>query len=263
MLLRSLVPYAAYFPDFLTPPVEGVTAGLGEGIDRVLATPRGRLRSELSLLAAAGGNPFSGAALARGDVEALTQLGGGLRVYFEAFLEPVWGRVGVVVGADVAWRSRVLVMGGTRALLGSFGLMARWQAPVLEVDYPVERDLYLQGRGLLLVPSYFCWRRPVGLVDVSLRPVLVYPADKSLAGSSASGFALAQLLGSTRAALLHEAAVRECGTTSELAGAVGVSLPSGSQQLAVLREAGLVSSRRAGRHVLHVVTPLGMRLLEG
>ncbi|MFD1271279.1 hypothetical protein ACFQ51_02890 [Streptomyces kaempferi] len=57
-------------------------------------------------------------------------------------------------------RSRALLDGGTQALLEGLRPMARWNAPVLEVNYPVERDLYLDGRGLLLVPSYFCWRLP-------------------------------------------------------------------------------------------------------
>ncbi|MEV0219308.1 helix-turn-helix domain-containing protein [Streptomyces sp. NPDC050704] len=262
--LRSLVPHSAYIPDFLTPPVEGESVSLRDGIDRVLLTPRRQLRHELGLLASSGTKPFAGPALARGDVTALRQLGGWLRSYHDAFLEPVRSRIGAAVSADVAWRSRALVTGGTRALLDTFRPMAVWRPPVLEVDYPVERDLHLAGRGLLLVPSYFCWRRPITLVDVSMRPVLVYPVDKTVVPASATGPApLTGLLGPTRAALLHEAAARECGTTSELAAAVGVSLPSGSQQLAVLREAGLLTSRRAGKHVLHSATPLGLRLLGG
>jgi DNA-binding transcriptional ArsR family regulator len=50
-------------------------------------------------------------------------------------------------------------------------------------------------------------------------------------------------------------------STSTLAGTVLVSLPSVSQQLTVLREAGLVTSHRDGKYVLHSVTPLGLRLL--
>lgn len=260
--LRSLVPYAAYFPDFLTPPVEGDGVGLRDGIERVLATPRRQLHREIALLAASGGRPAAGAALARGDVSALKQLGSGLRAYDEAFLAPARSRIGTAVGADLAWRTRALVTGGTRALLATFRPMAVWRPPVLEVDYPVGRDLHLEGRGLLLVPSYFCWRRPITLVDASLRPVLVYPADKTVLPAPATDFAaLTGLVGTTRAALLHEAAARECGTTSELAVAVGVSLPTASQQLAVLREAGLLTTRRVGRHVLHAVTVLGLRLL--
>jgi DNA-binding transcriptional ArsR family regulator len=261
-VLHSMVPLATYIPDFLTPPVEGESVSLAAGIDRVLATPRHRLREDLGLLTAAGGSPFAGAALARGDTEALTLLGGILRAYHEAFLAPAWDRIDAVVRTDVTRRSRALMTGGTRALLDTLRPMAVWQPPVLEVDYPVDRDLRLEGRGLLLVPSYFCWRRPITLVDATLRPVLVYPADKTVLPASAGGAAeLARLLGPTRAALLQEAAALDCGTTSELAVAVGVSLPSASQQLTVLREAGLLTSRREGKYVLHTTTALGRRLL--
>jgi len=40
---------------------------------------------------------------------------------------------------------------------------------------------------------------------------------------------------------------------------VVVSVPSASRQLAVLREAGLVTSRRDGKCVLHSVTALALR----
>ncbi|MEV0254052.1 winged helix-turn-helix domain-containing protein [Streptomyces sp. NPDC050732] len=259
--LSSLVPRAAYFPDFLTPPVEGGPPELREGVDRVLATPRRRLRHELALLSASGGRPWAGAELARGDTTALTALGGNLRTYHREFIAPVWRHIDAATATDRALRTRALVDGGTRALLDSLRPMAVWEPPVLTVDYPVEYDLRLQGRGLLLVPSYFCWRRPITLADSELRPVLIYPVDKTPPWSTASPASLARLLGPTRAALLYEAAVLACPTTSELAHATGVSLPSVSQQLAVLREGGLIASRRDGKRVLHTATPLGHQLL--
>ncbi|EPJ38678.1 hypothetical protein STAFG_4234 [Streptomyces afghaniensis 772] len=259
--LFSLVPRAAYFPDFLTPPVEDGPDDLQTGIDRVLATPRRRLRQELTLLTASGGRPWAGAALARGDVTALTALGGKLRTYHQEFIAPLWNRISAATAADLALRTRALVDGGTRALLNSLRPMAVWEPPVLTVDYPVERELHLQGRGLLLVPSYFCWRRPITLADGQLRPVLIYPVDKTHSTPATSTASLARLLGPTRAALLYEAATLTCPTTSELADTTGVSLPSVSQQLAVLRNSGLITSRRDGKRALHTATPLGRRLL--
>ncbi|MEU8887915.1 helix-turn-helix domain-containing protein [Streptomyces sp. NPDC048442] len=261
--LRTLVPRAAYFPDFLTPPGEDGPDALHSGIDRVLATPRRRLRHELALLSASGGRPWAGAELARGDVTTLNVLGRNLRTYHREFIAPLGNRIGAATAADLALRTRALVDGGTQALLNGLRPMAVWEPPVLTVDYPVERDLHLHGRGLLLVPSYFCWRRPISLADDQLRPVLVYPVDKSPLPSAASTASLSRLLGPTRAALLSETAALTCATTSELADATGVSLPSVSQQLAVLRDGGLVMSRRDGKRVLHTATPLGRRLLDG
>ncbi|MEU6352697.1 DUF5937 family protein [Streptomyces sp. NPDC047072] len=262
-LLCDLVPpRCSYFPDFLTPAPAPDTGGLRAGVDRVLSTPRGRLRDELGLLVDHSRPPAEADALGRGEVAALKWLGGSLLTYHELFLGPVWQRVETAVASDVARRSRAMASGGVRALVETFRPMIGWRPPVLEVDYPVDRDLRLDGRGLLLLPSYFCWRRPIALYDDALPPVLVYPVDTTVLpdGTGAPG-QLARLLGPTRAALLYEVAARGCASTSELAGTVVVSLPSASQQLGVLREAGLVTSRRDGKYVLHSATPLGLRLL--
>ncbi|MEU8705969.1 metalloregulator ArsR/SmtB family transcription factor [Streptomyces sp. NPDC048565] len=261
--LCGLVPYGPYFPDFLTPAVDCGDTDLRHGIDRVLTTPRTRLRTELGLLAGVGGRPLAGAELARGDTSALRSLGGALSTYDRLFVAPFRETVDAAVSSDVAWRSRELSAGGTRALLETFRPIIRWSPPVLEMAYPVERDMHLNGRGLLLVPSYFCWRMPVTLVDDALLPMLVYPVDKQVVpGASPAGSSLAKLLGPTRAALLYEIAVQGCASTSELAAAVGSSLPNTSQQLAILREAGLAASRREGRRVLHLPSPLGRQLLD-
>ncbi|HEY8981176.1 MAG TPA: helix-turn-helix domain-containing protein [Streptomyces sp.] len=262
-MLCGLVPaYSAYFPDFLTPPVDVDPCGVRTGIDRVLSTPQSRLRKELTLLTSSNRPPAEAGLLARGDLPALKRLGGRLLTYDQTVLAPVWHRVEAAVRADVAWRSRALATGGVRKLMATFRPLAAWRSPVMEVDYPVDRDLRLAGRGLLLVPSYFCWRQPISLVDPNLPPVLVYPIDKSLASDQDTApDRLVRLLGQTRAALLYETAARGCATTSALAGAVEVSLPSASQQLAILREAGLVAGRREGKYLLHTVTPLGLRLL--
>ncbi|MFB6816803.1 DUF5937 family protein [Streptomyces sp. NPDC056347] len=267
-ILRSLIPRAAYFPDFLTPPVEEDSEDLGiyelgPGVERVLATPKRQLRHELSLLSEGGGLPWAGTELARGDTAHLARLGSQLHTYHQEFIAPSWGRVGAAIAADTALRTRALAHGGTRALMGSLRPMAVWEPPVLTARYPVERDLYLGGRGLLLVPSYFCWRDPITLVDEGMLPVLIYPIDRTAAQSTTSIASLARMLGPARAALLYEAAVRPSASTSELAEATGFSLPNVSQQLTVLREGGLVTSRRDGKRVRHAATPLGRRLLQG
>lgn len=72
--------------------------------------------------------------------------------------------------------------------------------------------------------------------------------------------ALGALIGRTRAALLY-AVAEGCATTSGLARRVGVSLASVSQHTAVLRNAGLISTRREGTAVHHALTPLGQHML--
>lgn len=70
---------------------------------------------------------------------------------------------------------------------------------------------------------------------------------------------LVALLGPTRAAVL-EAVAAGC-TTTELARRVGVSLASASRHACVLRDAGLISTRRLGGSVLHSLRPLGAEVL--
>ncbi|CAO0825757.1 hypothetical protein SMICM17S_10082 [Streptomyces microflavus] len=206
------MPCGPYIPDFLTPAVDGGNADLRQGVDRVLSTPRSRLRREFTLLAESEARtlplrgpgpetrvrPFAAEQLARGDAAALRALGGLLTAYDAAFVAPYRPWIDAAVASDVAWRSRELAAGGVRALLETFRPMARWSPPVLEVTYPVERDLHLAGRGLLLVPSYFCWRKPITLFDGALLPVLVYPVEKPVQPpAAASDASLARLLGPT------------------------------------------------------------------
>ncbi|MFE2316652.1 helix-turn-helix domain-containing protein [Streptomyces sp. NPDC059441] len=258
--LRALIPATGYIPDFLTPPVTG--GGLSAGLDQLLRTPRVQLVRELTRLAESRPVPNWAASLGRPGSDALKVLANSLGIYFRGLLEPHWPHIRTAVGNDVGVRARVLLDGGTQALLASLRPVARWNAPVLEVDYPVQRDLYLEGRGLLLVPSYFCWRRPTALADPGLAPVLVYPVAKApLTVADGTDDGVERLLGRTRAAVLTEVAGRSARTTSEVAGAVGIALPSASYQIGVLRDGGLVASHRDGKYVLHTATPLGLRLL--
>ncbi|MCQ0022641.1 winged helix-turn-helix domain-containing protein [Streptomyces somaliensis DSM 40738] len=265
-LLAALIPVRGYFPDFLTPP-EGLQ-GLEAGLEAVRATPPARIRAELSLLAserAAGASrPSWTAALAEGRREPLDRLLGALRGYHRAAVEPYWTSIQALVEADRAARGRALLDGGTEELLASLPPVLRWRAPVLEADYPVDRDVRLGGRGLLLQPSYFCRGTAVTYRDPGLPPVLVYPAAHAEVHGTAGdpgGAPLGRLVGHTRSAVLR--AIGQGGTTSELARRAGVSLASASQHAGVLRDAGLVLTLRQGSSVLHTLTPLGAALLHG
>lgn len=264
-LLLPLVPPTGYFADFITPAEGG--QGLSAGIDAVCATPRARLHAEVGLLAAERRLPSWMSRLAHADGEAMVQLGRALRQYHEVAVEPYWSSVVKSVEADRALRARAFLDGGCEGLLASLRPFMRWRPPVLEVDYPVEQDLHLSGRGLLLVPSFFCWRMPVTLLDGDLPPVLVYPVDKGPIFPAATDRPddverrLGALLGNTRATVLR--AIGTACTTTELGRRAGVSIASASQHATVLREAGLISTQRDGSSVRHSLTPLGMALLDG
>ncbi|MFJ9621951.1 ArsR/SmtB family transcription factor [Streptomyces sp. NPDC101181] len=278
-LLAAVVPPRGYFPDFLTPSREGAEPfGLDAGMEALRDTPADRVRAELELLAAgrqrqrvgrpAGqraaerANAALPAALLEGRAEPLGRLIGALRGYHHAAVEPYWTHIRASVEADRAVRGRALLDGGADGLLATLPPMIRWRPPVLEVDYPVDRDLYLDGRGLLLQPSFFCRNTAVVYRDPALPPVLVYPvAHRSAPEFAEPGPWLGRLVGHTRSAVLQS--IGNGCTTSELARRAGVSLASASQHASVLREAGLVHTLRHGSSVLHTLTPLGGSLLRG
>ncbi|MEU3216054.1 winged helix-turn-helix domain-containing protein [Streptomyces sp. NPDC006971] len=258
-VLRYLAPPIGDFPDFLTP--QEASQGVEAGIKAVLTTPRHRLRQELAILP---GRPSWARPLADGQPEALTDLGRALRGYYHTAIAPHWPHMQALVDAERAVRARALLDHRSQGLLSTLGPTMRWKPPVLEVDYPRERDIHLEGRGLVLVPSAFCWRTPVTLIDPSLRPVLVYPLTLGPGWTGLTNTAgprsLANILGPTRAACLR--VIEDGCTTGELARRIGVAAPTASRHTTVLREAGLITSTRHGNTVLHTLTPLGTALLQ-
>ena len=195
----------------------------------------------------------------------MDHLGEALAHYHHAALGPYMPRIRALIDADRAVRARALMDGGVEELLDTFRPALRWRPPVLEADYPVDQELRLNGRGLLLVPSVFCDRTPISLLDPSLPPTLVYPVGHPRDDPADRGDAddvLAALIGSTRGEVLRR--LGEAGaSTSELARLVGISAASASQHASVLRRSGLVVSRRAGNAVVHRVSPLGTALIRG
>ncbi|MFG1952129.1 ArsR/SmtB family transcription factor [Micromonospora sp. NPDC048830] len=269
-LLFALNPSRGYFPDFLTP--QQSAQGPEAGLEAIRSTPVPRLRRDLAVLAEEHTLPGCASGLARGETAVLRRLTESMEQYRTLALTPYWPRIQAAVEADRTRRARALLDGGVEGLLSSLRPHARWEAGVLEVDgYPDSRELHLDGRGLLLVPSFFCARTPVALLDPALPQVLVYPVDR-LGGlgppqgdgggraGPAGREALAALLGRTRAAVL-EAADGGC-TTGEVARRLGISPAAASQHATVLRGAGLLVSRRERNRVLHTLTPLGRAVLD-
>lgn len=265
-LLLELTPPKGYSPDFLTP---AEAPDVDTALDLILSTPRPELRRQLDLLARHRPvSPWT-RELAQGERSSLHKLGRAIRTYHDAAIAPYWKAIGTHVSADQAHRGAALAQSGVERLLSSLHPRVRWAAPVLQVLDMPDRDLYLEGRGLELQPSAFCWQAPITQRDPELKPILVYPIQHapgilrqaSTMDTLYSTDPLGSLLGSTRAAAL-EAAVTGC-TTTELAKRCKISPAAASHQATVLREAGLITTRRVGASVRHEVTQLGIWLLSG
>lgn len=250
-VLAALTPRGPYFPDFLTPP-EG-QQGLDAGLRAILSTPKRRLNDELGRLAEWWPVPSWARPIGDGQLSTLTRV---LRTYHDVAIAPYAELARPWLEAEQAHRTQT----GDALLRGMAPLM-RWCPPVLEVPYGVTRDMHLRGRGLLLVPSFFCRHTPVALADDDLPPTLVYPIDPRHYLHTTVSKPLNALLGATRATVLT--AIDTGTTTTELARRAGTSPASVSRHTQVLRDAGLVETTRHGTAVQHTLTPLGIAMLAG
>ncbi|WP_370114636.1 ArsR/SmtB family transcription factor [Streptacidiphilus sp. MAP12-33] len=165
---------------------------------------------------------------------------------------------------------RIGVANGMHAMLDNLHPRVHWRAPVLEVAGDGDRDVYLDGRGLVLCPSLFLGDQAcMVLEDVQGigAPILVFSVpvdsatDTEFWGPDQGGEqALSALVGHTRAAALQM--LSENCTTGELSQRLNISLAGASKHATVLRKAGLVRTARRRNTALHSLTPLGVALLR-
>ncbi|GAA2722114.1 MULTISPECIES: winged helix-turn-helix domain-containing protein [Streptomyces] len=268
----SLIPPVGFSPTFLNLPRTGEPRALLEEVRR---TPRRVVAAELATIAERQPLPRWAHRLP-GDPVLLGQLCDGLEELFDRLLGPYWERLAGSFAADRSLRTRQLLGGGVEALLMQANPQwITWRAPVLEVRMAndADGDLYLEGQGLLLVPSLFGSRSLVD-ADALPRPVVTYPAgpDRTLhrlallappRGPARPGSALVALVGQTRAHVLGAVADHPGCTTKELAALVGVAQASASEHATVLRRAGLIRTLRHRNNALHSITRLGAELLDG
>ncbi|MFD5752150.1 ArsR/SmtB family transcription factor [Streptomyces sp. NPDC127033] len=191
---------------------------------------------------------------------------------WRAGVAPYWDRVLERLDSECDAHGRIAMTGGVERLLATLHPRIVWNPPVLEIHDGLECEVHLKGQGLLLTPSAFL-PGTVGRIIRSERdsdqPALVFAVPSDVSGLFAlpdepdvtGGQALSALVGQTRAAALR--ALTNTCTTSQLAARLGVSPGSASQHASVLRESGLITTRRVRNCALHSVTPLGMALLGG
>ncbi|MFK3982187.1 ArsR/SmtB family transcription factor [Micromonospora sp. NPDC050397] len=264
--------------------VIGPTTSLNEGVEALLRARSDQQRSELVGAASSfrhqqgyanrrpGGRTLGAPARDRGDRRELVRF---LHEYHRVAIAPYWPRIRSRLQAEHTGYARALAAYGVEAMFALLPPGFHWRSPVLAVGRggPVT-DLELSRRGLVLVPSVFCQTTPslfTNAVDDRAPAILVVPVLRTVADATSVltppdagtvSRALAALLGRTRANALDVVGQGAC-TTGQLAGRLGVSLANASEHATVLRQAGLLSTSRRGRAVLHTLTPLGADLLDG
>ncbi|WP_171166778.1 helix-turn-helix transcriptional regulator [Streptomyces sp. I05A-00742] len=183
---------------------------------------------------------------------------------------PYWSQILAAAHTDRSRRALDVVDAGVEGLLAKLHPGISWSSPVLSVSCHVTADLWLEGRGLLLAPTFF-WPEPLAFPDNADagRPVVLrYPIARDLAAyrsvwaaSAPADGALAALLGTTRARALQ--AMATPAGTAELARRTRTSPATASHHATVLRGAGLLTTERDGSGVRHTLTPMGRALLHG
>ena len=265
--LALLTPHRSYGPDFLSPPPKGPTASFADELAVVRATEPGQVRSEIdrSLTERFGTRIPEAAQPLRGDASAARDLCADvLTACWACLVQPWWPRIRAVLDADIAYRARALAAAGLGAVLSDLHPLVRWKPNTLRVELPAVAERAVAGDGLVLMPGVFGWPGLGVAYDPPWPPTLDYAARGIASlwcGQSPPTQALEHLVGARRAALL--AALTEPASTTGLAARCDLPASSVSEHLAVLREAGLVTTRRTGRYLQHSRTPLGTTLTEG
>ncbi|MGK5543363.1 ArsR/SmtB family transcription factor [Streptomyces sp. URMC 127] len=267
-MVLELNPPRGWAPSFLHPLCSSGDAR--EAMELARATPGKVVGEQMAFIAERQRQPCWAAHL-HDDVRLRRQLFDGLQHVYEHALAPYWPRIRTCLEADRALRARDFAAGGMeRVLAGLQPGHITWKPPVLEVTGTISRriDLHLDGRGLLLIPSWFGCRLPLLDPNAEPQPFLTYPAHREAvvtgsggvpAGSSVT--ALGALLGRTRAAVLLTIIDGTGCTTTEVARRVGISPASASEHTSVLRSAGLVTTARHRNAALHTATATALALL--
>ncbi|OON72940.1 ArsR/SmtB family transcription factor [Streptomyces tsukubensis] len=198
------------------------------------------------------------------------QLRDALSHFWQVALEPFWKRIVTHVRGRQTKLRRQLAGGGVEDLLSHLPGGGTWQQPVLSLPDDLSADVPLSGRGLHITSSVFLQQRNRRILESTNgqgRPTLYVqaPLEEDEAESvweEAGGEerSLAALMGAARARVLQ--ALTERRTTGELAQLAGISGPGASQHTAVLRKAGLITTRRERNLAWHELTPLGRAMLN-
>ena len=258
-LLRAIDPPGVYTPDFTSPPPDSPLAEPDDELAAIAATPPPQARGEVQRAYRRRALPPVLEPLVEDPAAGVAALANLLRAYWDRALAPHWPRIRAVLEGDILHRARQMADGGADRLFADVDSTVSWSDGVLRIEKPFEETLDLEDRGLVFVPSVFAWPNVLLITDPQWQPTLIYPARGVGTlwepGRPAAADSLAALLGRARAGVLT--ALEQPRSTTDLAGALGLSPGGVSQHLGVLRKAGLVNGHRVGRVVLYLRSPAG------
>ncbi|MBP2706938.1 winged helix-turn-helix transcriptional regulator [Microbispora sp. RL4-1S] len=189
----------------------------------------------------------------------------------EAFFDAAWTRVAVHLATDLRLKNDLLKRQGIGAALSSVSgaVTLAPDGDRIIVDKLQDNATAAHDTGVTFIPSHFGRPHLVVIHAPGWQPVVQYPVAEPSPSEPVSletvTLRLEALAHPVRMRLLRTLA-RGPHTTGELAHAWELSPPEVSRHLAVLRRAGLLTTRRRGRYVnytlnLPEMTTLGTDLL--
>ncbi|WP_427892530.1 ArsR/SmtB family transcription factor [Kribbella sp. GL6] len=262
-LLKALIPPAGYVPDFLTPAPPRRSTSFESGLAAVAATPVDLVVDELGRLHHDTPHPLLPDLIAH-PAAGLERITSALDSYWRRAIEPDWRRMRALLQEDLAFRLDELASGGLERLFRNLHPSIHYRSDRIEIDRPYCCDGEpMAGQGVLLVPCVFTWPAGLAVTGAPHVPTITYP-PRGLGRlwedrQDTTDSPLADLVGRTRAAIVSHLDLPM--STTHLANQLGVSAPTLSVHLSILRNAGVVASRRDGRTVLYHRTSLGSQLL--
>ncbi|MFE6784072.1 DUF5937 family protein [Streptomyces sp. NPDC057680] len=192
----------------------------------------------------------------------------------EAFFADTWRRVRVQLSADARHKTELMRRKGLAEAVADAS-----SAMVLEedeagsrivVDKLVQGRTHAEGTGVTFLPTAFGWPHLFALHAPDWQPVIQYPVPARDLGGGAPVDTVKLRMEAVAHPMrmrLSRSLARGAYSTSELADTYGISAPEVSRHLAVMKKAGLITTQRRGRYVLHqldvaVVARLGSDFLE-
>ncbi|EWS82567.1 ArsR family transcriptional regulator [Brachybacterium phenoliresistens] len=257
-----------YMPDFLTSTPSGDMTPDDE-LARLREVPDELLRIDLAKMLdrSTGVRHEEIRALREDPPRARARIAAAWEEAWEALLAPVWPQMLRLLRADIGVRVRRIGERGLGEMASTLHSSVTWADGTVSVRMRLHEEVVdCGGTGLVLVPSVMHSGRGCSvLTQRPAQPTIFYPAhgftETWYRDDGAALEALSALLGRARAQLILE--LQQPLTTTECAALADLAISTASHHLHVLREAGLVDSRRSGQSVLHARTPLGEALANG
>jgi DNA-binding transcriptional ArsR family regulator len=266
-LLLSVVPPGPYIASCLLPLRQSGQPTLEDQLTALTNLSPDDLERDVREVWSGRAAPRRVASLLESGPRAGAVLAEALWDYWDAAIQPYWPRMCAVLEDDLSYRMAGLVDDGTYSVLRDLHPEISVDGNRMCIDKPHSCPVQ-QASEMILTPAVFAWPDLIledggdgrfGLAYPARGVARVWQADDGPAAQESEP--LATLLGRTRAAILRCTSVPM--STTQIARELGQSPASVNEHLAVLRDAGLVTSRRSGRSVLYRQTPSAEYIVNG